>query len=799
MSTPSTTYVDHQALADKALAARELVGTMTAEEKTALLTGNGMWKTARLARLGVEPAVMTDGTYGVRYSVPQIDGDEQAGTDLDAFLSVVQQRASEIDKAWGQLRPATCFPNGSAMGCSWDIDLMAHLGVLLGRECRTMGIHTLLGPGINIRRTPLAGRSYEYYSEDPLLTGKLAAAVITGIQDQGVGTSLKHFAGNNSEMQRTSMDSVVDARALREIYLRGFQMAIRDSDPWTVMSSYNRLNGVQAAEDPWLLTQVLRRDWAYDGLVMSDWNGIKDRAASLTAGNELDMPESPRRKADLLAAIRSGELSADVVDAACVRVLDFIARCHAGCTVPVAPTDLAAHHVEARRMAAASMVLLKNDGAVLPVAPTVRRVLVVGRDAETPVIQGSGCATTMPTQVDEPLAELRALLGPDVAIELDSRNTADDSLFARAAAAHLVVVFASTEGAYDGEGSDRSTLALGPGQDALITALADHCTTPMAVVVACPDAVAMPWADRVGAVLVTFYSGQAMGGAVADVLTGRVNPSGKLSVTFPHRLGDVPGFLSYPGEQGRHLYSEGIHVGYRGYDFRHCTPLFPFGHGRSYTTFRYADLQLSASSIGRSGHVTASFSLHNTGTVAGAEVAQVYLRAKGHLLRRSPLELKGFAKVVLAPGETRRVDVAIDGRDLTVWDPVRNDWVLEAEDAELVVAASSRDLRLAAPLTLRPSVLSWARVSFDSQPAYVIGNPVARPILRRELAREANISPHDADVVLDHCANSFIGIFPTLERRLRITVPNTRALEILTMINTAMDEAELKLQEGASE
>lgn len=780
---------DPATLAARALAARDRLGEMTAQEKTDLLSGFGMWKTARLDRFGVEPIVMTDGTYGVRYSISQIDGDQRGGSDLDDFLEIVAQRASDVALAWGQMKPATCFPNGSAMGNSWDVAMMERLGELLGRECRAMGIDMLLGPGINIRRTPLAGRAYEYYSEDPLLTGKLSAAVIRGVQKQGVGTSLKHFACNNSEIQRTTMDSVVDDRALREIYLKGFEIAVTEAAPWTVMSSYNRLNGVQASEDPWLLTKVLREDWGYEGVVISDWNGVKIPAAAVNAGSDLDMPESPRRKGDLLAAIHSGAVPMEVVDAACRRVLELIARGHAGRAVPVIAADHTAHHAEARAMAAASMVLLKNEG-ILPISADTKRILIVGRDAETPVIQGSGCATTLPTQVDQPLAELRAVLGDAVELTLHPALTEETLTLARAV--DLVLVYTSTEGAYDGEGSDRTTLALGPDQDEMIAALA-ATGAKMAVVIACPDAVVMPWAGDVGAILTTFYSGQAMGGAVADVLSGRVNPSGKLAVSFPHALGDVPGFISYPGERGRHVYAESIHVGYRGYDQRGADVLFPFGHGLSYTRFAYSDIAVSATAVGKGEAIEVSFSIENTGAVAGAEVAQLYLKAKGLRLRRSPLELKGFAKITLAPGESRRVTITLAGRDLCVWSPERDDWVIEAEEAAIVIAASSRDARLAAPLTLKPSVLSWPRVQFDTQPAYVLGNPVARPILRKEFAAWAGISEEKADLVLEHCANSFIGIFPTLERRLRMTVPEAVGQAILDRINQAMDEAERQL------
>lgn len=766
-----------------------VVEAMTNQEKVDLLSGFGMWKTAAVPAYGIKPIVMTDGTYGVRYSIPQIDSDERGGMDLDAFLSVVNQRASDVAIAWGEMKPATCFPNGSAMGNSWDEVLMQRLGELLGKECRAMGVHLLLGPGINLRRTPLAGRSYEYYSEDPLVTGKLSAAVIEGIQSQGVGTSLKHFACNNSEVERTTMDSVVEERALREIYLKGFEIAIKQSRPWTIMSSYNRLNGVQASQDPWLLDQVLRKEWGFEGVVVSDWHGIKDRAVSLVAGGDLDMPESPRRKADLLAALDSGAVSADVADLSCRRMLELIELCNEGAKAPVPVYTAEEHHAEARAMAAASMVLVRNNGA-LPVNPDMKTILVVGRDAGTPVIQGSGCATTIPTMVDQPLDELQKALG--VSHTLTFREEADADTLAMAGKADLVLVYTSTEGAYDGEGSDRTTLALGPGQDEMIAALA-AVSKNVAVVIACPDAVEMPWIDQVNAVLVTFYSGQAMGGAVADILSGKVNPSGKLSVTFPKRLSDVPGFLHYPGENGRHVYGEGIHVGYRAYDLREVEPLFPFGHGLSYTTFAYSDLTVSASSIGLKDEITVAFTVTNTGDRAGGEVAQLYLQAPGKRLKRSLQELKGFAKPVLASGASERVEINIKGSDLAVWDPALGRWVLEGVEARIIVGASSRDPKLSAGLTIKPSVLPFRRIAYDTQPAYVLPNAIACEHICAYLTSRCNISAEDAMRMLNHCSNSFFGIFTSLERRLRLSIPEAEVAGLIAEINAAMDAAEAKL------
>ena len=766
--------------------ASERRAEMTAAEMAAFMSGNGMWKTAGIQRLGIDPVVMTDGTYGVRYNVAQIDGELSPGEELDAFLSTVNQRASEIDESAGEIKPATCFPNGSALGNSWDTALMEELGTLLGRECRSLGVDLLLGPGINIRRTPLAGRAYEYYSEDPFLTGKLSARVIHGIQSQGVGASLKHFACYNCENERMTMDSVVDERALREIYLKGFEIAIRESRPWTVMSSYNRLNGVDASQNHWLLTEVLREEWGFDGLVIADWNAIKDRPASLMAGCDLDMPRSQRRIAQLERAIENGTIPEEAANTACARMFDLLGRIERGRERPVERFDPMAHHMRARAMAAASIVLARNEGNLLPLGD-VQSVLVVGRDALIPVIQGSGCATTLPTTIDAPLEELRKSLGETVTVSHRS-DLGGDTLDC-AAAADAVIAFVSTEGLGDGEGRDRVTLGLGPGQDAMIEALA-AVSDKLVVVLSCPDAVEMPWIDKIAALLICFYPGQALGGAVADLLCGAVTPSGKLSVTFPQRLEDVPGYLSYPGELDRHHYSEGIHVGYRGYLKRKVKPLFPFGHGLSYTQFRYDQPELSNDGASIDECIDLSFTLTNIGDVAGAEISQVYLEAKGNHIGRAARELKGFAKTFLQPNESQRVTVRIEGRDLAVWHPERGKWVLEDETARLLIGASCEDIRASIDLRLIPSVLPWRPVGPHTRPEFILPNPHAMKILRAYLSKRLSITEAEVEVTLGRCKDSVSGLFASLERYFQISISDDEVSDLFSQINAAMECAE---------
>jgi len=762
---------------------RDLIDRMTHEEKADLLTGQGMWRTHGVERLGLRGLVMTDGTYGVRYSISQIDENQAAGVDFEAFLETVNRKANDVEIAWGAMKPATCFPNGSSIACSWDVGLAREMGEALGRECRALDVDVLLGPGVNIRRTPLGGRAYEYFSEDPVLTGDFAAGMINGLQSQGVGASIKHFACNNSEMERTSMDSIVDERALREIYLLGYERAIAKSDPWTVMSSYNRLNGEQAAESHWLLSQVLREEWGYDGLVMSDWHGIKDRPASLAAGNDLDMPESLTRRDELLAAVREGRLGVDVVDQACARMIELVRRADAGRAIAVAPVDHTAHHALARKLASEAIVLLKNAGGVLPIVPGhAGSIAVIGQSAVDPVIQGSGCATTSPTRVDLPLDEICAAApGVDVRHFAGTPDTIAEAV-AGARAADVAIVFANSEVGWDGEGSDRRTLSLAEGQDELIAQVA-AANPRTIVVISSPDAVVMPWIDAVPAVLGTFFSGQAMGGAVADILFGKVNPSGKLTTSFPRSIKDIPGYLAYPGENGRHVYSEGLFVGYRSYDTREAEVLFPFGHGLGYAAFAYANLHTDRHAIGAGQSVTISFDLTNTGAVAGKEISQVYVRYGQPRLSRPVHELKAFVKTALAAGETTRVSITLSADELRYWEPTRGCWVLDEDEIVIEVAASSRDVRLEAPLATRSRVARYREITFDTQPSIILATPIAHAAFRSFIARRLAIEEADAEHILAHCASSFLGMATTLDRRLRQRVTREEVQPLLDRIN----------------
>jgi beta-glucosidase len=759
-----------------------LISAMNAEEKVALLSGSGLWRTASLPQYGIEDIIMTDGTYGVRYSTGQIEQGEN--WNIADFLAVVSQSAGDVEKEeqpggsealFSKSKPATCFPNGSTLACSWDVDLVYAMGAALADECKEMGVGILLGPGINIRRTPLAGRGYEYYSEDPVVSGDLAAALINGLQDNGVGASLKHFAANNSEYRRTEMDSVVEERALREIYLAGFKRAIDKSAPWTLMSSYNRLNGVQTSQNHWLLTKVLRDEWGYEGVVMSDWYGIKDRPASLLAGNDLAMPEIQRDKRELLQAIERGEIPEPLLDAACLRMLTLLERVQ---RQPGVKADYPGHHLLAQRLATESIVLLKNEDGILPLSPgKQKKVAVLGKPAQEPVIQGSGCATTVPYMLDRPLDEIFDVAGPDFHIDyavgapddyvVDEQ--AQEQAVAMAAKADVAVLFVSTAIGEDGENGDRKDLNILPSHEALICAVAKQQPN-LVVVLANSDAVVMPWLAKCKGVLETFFGGQGMGRAVADILFGYANPCGKLTVTVPNTLEETPAWLSYPGENLRHSYSEGIYVGYRYYDRRRLTPLFPFGFGLSYTSFSYASLTTSTAQLAEGEALSVSVEVTNSGAMAGKEIVQLYLSAPQGELAREERALKAFAKVYLEAGETRTVTMTLDWQDFACFHPAKVGWIVEPGDYHLHAARSSRDIVISAVVKVCAGPY-YPPLKVDNSLQQLINNPPAFERVVSLLAARSNMSEARVKEKLIVVApDLFCGLFIALTEFLAIDI-----------------------------
>jgi len=654
-----------------------VLAAMTLEEKVALLSGRDFWSLNGVERLGVPSIIVTDGPYGLR---------KAKATDSTNIEDSV---------------PATCFPTSSALAATWDPELVEQVGWAIGREAIAEGVSVVLGPGANIKRTPLCGRNFEYFSEDPLLSARLAGAWIRGVQAVGVGASLKHFAANNQETRRMTLDALVDERALREIYLASFEQAVTEGRPWTVMAAYNRLNGTYCTEHRGMLTGILRDEWGFDGAVMSDWGAVNRRAAALEAGLDLAMPGLGGRDDDvLLRAVAEGRLSAEVVDAGARRILELVARTatarETGGTEAGGTYDRDAHHELARRAAEQAVVVLKNDG-LLPLGPEAG-VLVAGAFAKVPRFQGAGSSMITPHRLDDAWAELSALRGGSgLAYAPGYRRDADevDEVLlaeAREAArsADVVLAFVGLTEAAETEGIDRVSLRLPAGHDALVEALLE--VNPRVVVVLANGApVEMPWASRAPAIVEAYLGGQAGGSAVARVLTGAAEPGGRLAETFPVRWADNP-VHELPSGPRLAEYRESVYVGYRYYDTVGAEVLFPFGHGLAYTTFTYADLAVREDPAAGNGLV-ASLTVTNAGARPGWEVVQVYLHDVASSVFRPEQELRGFAKVWLAAGDSTRVKVPLGRRAFAFWDASGHRWAVEGGQFEIRAGASSRDIR----------------------------------------------------------------------------------------------------------
>ena len=693
-----------------------LLRRLTLQEKAALLDGSDFWRTEPVERLGVPAVMVSDGPHGLRKQPDE-------GDHLGLSDSV----------------PATCFPPAAGLASSWDVDLLGRVGAALGDECRAEQVGVLLGPGVNMKRSPLCGRNFEYFSEDPLLAGELAAAMVRGVQSRGVGTSLKHFAANNQETDRMSVSAEVDERTLREIYLPAFERVVTTAQPWTVMCSYNRVNGVYASEDRWLLTDVLRGDWGFDGLVVSDWGAVNDRAAGVHAGLDLEMPSSSgsgtRR---ILAAVEAGTLSEADVDLAVTRVLTLVDRAQPALG-PGQTFDADAHHALAREAAVASAVLLKNDGDLLPLDPASGgTIAVIGELARTPRYQGAGSSQVNPTRLDDALTALRDAVGsarevtfaPGYVVESEA---ADAALVAEAVeaarAAEVVVLFLGLPPSYESEGYDREHMGLPAHQVALLHAVAE-ANQDVVVVLSNGSVVTLhPWQDEVRAVLEGWLLGQAGGSAVADLLLGAVAPSGRLAETVPLHFRDNPTVGAFPGEHGRVRYGEGLLIGYRWYDAHGLEVAYPFGHGLSYTTFAYADLSTVVHDDGADSAVEVSLTVTNTGPRAGREVVQVYVRDVEASVSRPEQELKAFAKVALDPGESARVRLRLDARAFAFWHTPLRRWVVEGGAFEVRVGASSRDVRLTAHVELAGEDL-LPELTPESAASAWLDHPVAGPRLR---------------------------------------------------------------------
>jgi len=684
---------------------KRVISEMTLEEKAGLLSGLDFWHTKPVERLGVKRCMVSDGPHGLRKQ------DESAD-----HLSI-----NESIKA-------VCFPAGCATAASFDRDLIRTIGEAIGDACQHERLSVVLGPAVNIKRSPLCGRNFEYYSEDPCLAGEAAASFIQGVQSRGVGTSIKHFACNNQEYRRMSSDSVVDERTLREIYLPAFETAVKRAKPWTVMCSYNRINGAYACENRWLLTEVLRGEWGFGGYVMSDWGATNDRVESVKAGLDLEMPASGGENDRLvIKAVREGRLDERLVDLCCERILTVNQR-YLEHAKPGTPWNKDAQHELARKLAADCMVLLKNENALLPLNKN-RKIAVIGKFAKQPRFQGGGSSHINFSRVASAWDELQSYPGIAYADGYEIEQDApDERLLVEAErvarSAEVAVVFAGLPDRCESEGYDRSHLRMPECQEALIERVA--AANPHTVVVLYNGApVEMPWLNGAAAVLEAYLGGQAVGAATVDVLFGDVNPSGRLPESFPVCRTDSSAYPWYGGEKDTAEYREGVLVGYRWYDKKRMPVLFPFGFGLSYTEFHFSNLRLSAVEIKDTDTLSVSVDVTNTGSRAGKEVVQLYVADRESTVIRPVRELKDFQKVALEPGQTRTVSFTLSRRAFAYWNTQIHDWHVETGAFGIQIGKSSREIVLEKDITVLSTVALPERVHLNS----VFGDLTADPKL----------------------------------------------------------------------
>ncbi|AIQ31500.1 glycosyl hydrolase family 3 [Paenibacillus sp. FSL P4-0081] len=676
---------------------KEVISKMTLEEKASLCSGISAWNTIALPEHGISSIMLTDGPHGLR-----------------------KQTGAEDHMGLNNSAPATCFPTAAGLASSWNRELIEKVGTALGEECQAEGVSILLGPGTNIKRSPLCGRNFEYFSEDPYLSSELTTKHIQGVQSQGVGTSLKHFAANNQETKRFNIDAIIDERTLREIYLASFEGAIIEAQPWTVMAAYNKINGQFCSENRNLLTEVLRDEWGFKGFVVSDWGAVSERDAALSAGMDFEMPTSNGvGTKKIIDSVSSGSLSVETLDTAVERILEITFKA-LDSKKETATYDRNAHHELAREVAAESMVLLKNEDQILPLGKK-GEIAVIGAFAKKPRYQGAGSSRVNPTKLDIPYDEIKSTCTDAQVVYAEgyslNSDEINDEIIAEAtkaaSEAEVAIVFVGLPEKYDAEGVDRKHLRLPGNQDALIEAVAEAQRNTI-IILLNGSAVEMPWVNKVKGIIEAYLGGQGMAGAVADLLFGDRNPSGKLAETFPEKLSHSPSYINFPGERDKVEYREGLFVGYRYYDKVEMEPLFPFGHGLSYTTFEYSDIRLNKKEINDTEEVTVTAKVKNTGNRSGKEVVQLYVKDVVSSVIRPVKELKGFEKVALEPGEEKVVTFKLGKRAFAYYHVELKDWVVESGEFEILMGKSSMDIELSETVYVHSTVKINKKYTLDS-------------------------------------------------------------------------------------
>lgn len=678
---------------------QDLLNKLTLEEKVGLCSGKDFWSLKGVPQADIPEIILTDGPHGLRKKNPE---GKQGGLSDSV--------------------PSTAFPTAATTACSWDPELIYEMGQALGEECLQEKVSVILGPGVNMKRSPLCGRNFEYFSEDPLLAGEIAAGWIAGVQSKNVGASIKHFAANSQETRRMTIDSVIDERTLREIYLPAFEIAVKKSQPWTVMNAYNRLNGTYCSENKHLQQEILRDEWGFKGIVVTDWGAANNRVMGLENGNELEMPSSGGYNDEkIIAAVKNGELSESTLDKNADAMLSLMLKSKdalkEGYTY-----DKEAHNDLAAKIASQSVVLLKNDNNILPINES-QKIAVIGEMARAPRYQGAGSSLLNPHKLTDAFEGLTALgIKASYAPGYDKKKDAiSDTMLADACKvasdADVVLLFIGLTEEYESEGYDRKHLNLPSSHNKLVEEIA-KVNENVVVVLSGGSPVTMPWLNSVKAVLNGYLGGQASGTAIAQVLTGKVNPSGKLAETYPLCLEDVPCVNKYPGTELLAEHSEGIYIGYRYYDTAKKEVLFPFGFGLSYTTFQYSDLKLSSKSIKDTDTLTLTYKIKNTGKVAGAEISQIYVSDKESTIYRPVKELRAFNKVFLEAGEEKEISIELSKRAFAYFNVNINDWHVESGEFDILVGASSRDIKLSETVSVESTVSAEVPDYKNSAPCY---------------------------------------------------------------------------------
>lgn len=659
----------------------QIVKLMTLEEKASICAGKDFWNTQEIEHLNIPSILMTDGPHGVRLAT---------------------------EGAFSSNQPATCFPTASLLASTWDVDLINKMGIALGVEAGAKGVQILLGPGINIKRSPLGGRNFEYFSEDPILSGKLGGSYIRGVQSNGIGTSLKHFAVNNQETFRIITSANVDERSLREIYLTSFEIAIKEANPTSVMSAYNKVNGIYCSENNKLLNNILRKEWGFKGLVVSDWGAVNNRVEAIKAGLDLQMPgDKGYMSKKIIEAINDGSLKEVDLDKAVINNLKVIFKVAKSKQLSF-NFDSLDHHILAKEIASQGIVLLKNENQALPLLKTKKQTIsIIGQFAKSPRFQGAGSSLVNPTFLDNTYDSFFEKKGDKVKLSYaegyDELGNTNDFLIKNAIEiaeiSDVTIIFVGLPEEYESEGFDRTSIELPKGHNHLVFEVA-KVAKKLVIVLQNGSPVSMPWIDKTDAIIEAYLGGQAGGAAIADILWGNINPSGKLAETFPKRIEDTPSYLNFPGTESEITYGEGIFVGYRYYDKTNISPLFPFGHGLSYTNFSYSDITVNKDNFKENDSILVTCKIKNIGNVEGKEIIQLYVSDVESTIIRPDKELKNFVKINLKPGEEKTVHFNLKPRDFKFYSPKFKSWVAENGRFDIQIGSSSKNIHLKKTVSL---------------------------------------------------------------------------------------------------